>query len=85
LTANPVILPRPARFIRRRIVISRLADGEEHVMRSHLEGIELQCECRERQFQMVQFFGARVPSVFHGMSCTRFAASVVDRACRRDS
>ena len=58
-------------------------------MRSHLEGIELQRECRERQFQKLQFFGARVlsvfHSVFHGMSCARFGASIADRACRGDS
>ena len=37
-------------------------------MRPHLERIELQRECRQRQFQMTKFFDARVRSVIHGTS-----------------
>jgi len=35
-------------------------------MRPHFEGIELQCECCQRQFQMLQFPGARVVAVIPG-------------------
>ncbi len=35
-------------------------------MRPHLERIELQRECRQRQFQMAKLFGASIRRVIHG-------------------
>jgi hypothetical protein len=42
------------------------AGQEYHISRSHLKGFELQRECRQCQFQMFQFSGARVLSMLHG-------------------
>jgi len=88
LTIAEVVLPGSTAAVGRRDKIPGLA--EQQSMRLPFEGIELQCECRQRQFQMGPFFGARVISIIqgrssihgkswiHGKSCMRFDAGIVD-------
>jgi hypothetical protein len=83
LTANQVVLSRSTAAVGRWDRIPGLAGRQQQSMRPHFEGIELQCECRQRQFQMLQFLGARVVAVIpgkvwfpgkawlHGKSCMR--------------
>jgi hypothetical protein len=42
------------------------ASPEQSVAHAHLEGVELQSECRQRQPEIIQFFGPRVIAVIHG-------------------
>jgi hypothetical protein len=66
LTANQVVLPRSTAAVGRWDRIPELADRRQQSMRPHFEGIEMQSECRQRQFQMLQFLVARVVAVIPG-------------------
>jgi hypothetical protein len=66
LTGNQVVLPRSTAAVGRWDRIPGLADPKQQSMCPHFEGIELQCECRQRQLQMAQFLGARIVAVVPG-------------------
>ena len=52
---------------------------EQNFMCPQLEGIELQRECGQRQFQMAEFFSAPFVAQFHGSSCSGKSWNVADR------
>jgi hypothetical protein len=76
------VLPRPATAIGPRDRLSRLPaelpDHGQSFMGPHFEGIEMQHERRQREPQIIQFFGPGVIRVIHGEFCLWFEASGVD-------